>query len=456
MKDYINQNQERFLKELAKFLSFKSISADSNFKQECLDCANYLKKSFEEIDMKTQIFETAGIPVVYAEKIVDPNLPTVLIYGHYDVQPAFKEDGWDTDPFEMVVKNQKIYARGAADDKGQVFMHLKVLEFMAKNNSWPLNIKVFLEGEEEVGSTNLEQFILENKQLLESDFILISDTSIISNSQPSITAGVRGLTSLEVIVRGPKVDVHSGVYGGMMDNPINFLCHLIAKVKDQNGKILVPGFYDDVVEYSESERSQFAEVFSKMPSKLDVCEEYQILNLVSEPGYKPYEGASIRPTFDVVGIKGGYQGEGMKTIIPNSASAKFTFRLVANQNPDKVQAQIVEYIKSIAPKTLNLEFEFAENSGAAYATDLNSVYYQLAAASMEESFGVKCLPVMCGGSIPVASMLKQHLNKETIFLGFGLEEDNIHSPNESYGIFNMNIGMQTIFNYLNSLGSQLK
>jgi len=327
---------------------------------------------------------------------------------------------------------------------------------MYKNNSWPLNIKVFLEGEEEVGSTNLEEFILENKSLLESDFILISDTSIISNTQPSITAGVRGMTSMELTVKGPKVDVHSGVYGGMMDNPINFLSHIIASVKDKNGKILVPGFYDDVIKYSEEQRKQFEEVFSKMPSNKEVCDEFEIKNLLSEPGFSPYEGASIRPTFDVVGIQGGYQGEGMKTIIPNQASAKFTFRLVANQDPNKVKSQIVEYIKSMAPDTLELEFDFSENSGAAYATNLDSVYYNLASKAMEESFGNKCLPVMCGGSIPVASMLKEHLNKETIFLGFGLEEDNIHSPNESYGIFNMNIGIETIFKYLNLIASQSK
>ena len=456
MKDYINQNQERFLKELAEFLAFKSISADSSFKQDCLDCADYLVEFFKSIEMNTKLIPTKGIPVVFAEKIIDEKLPTVLIYGHYDVQPAFKEDGWDSDPFEMVIKNQKIYARGAADDKGQVFMHMKALEYMYKNNSWPLNIKVFLEGEEEVGSTNLEDFILENKSLLESDFILISDTSIISNTQPSITAGVRGMTSMELTVKGPKVDVHSGVYGGMMDNPINFLSHIIASVKDKNGKILVPGFYDDVIEYSQEQRKEFEEVFSKMPSSKEVCEEFEIKNLVSEPGYTPYEGSSIRPTFDVVGIQGGYQGEGMKTIIPHQASAKFTFRLVANQDPKKVETQIVDYIKSIAPNTLDLEFEFSEHSGSAYATNLNSKYYLLAAKAMEESFGNKCLPVMCGGSIPVASMLKEHLNKETIFLGFGLEEDNIHSPNESYGIFNMNIGIETIFKYLNLIASQSK
>ena len=454
MKNYINQNQERFLDELSKFLAFKSISADSAFKSECLECADYLVEFFNSIDMDTQLIPTKGIPVVYAEKIIDENFPTVLIYGHYDVQPAFKEDGWDSDPFDMVIKNKKIYARGAADDKGQVFMHMKVLEFMSQNNSWPLNIKVFLEGEEEVGSTNLEDFILENKSLLESDFILISDTSIISNSQPSITAGVRGMTAMELTVKGPKVDVHSGVYGGIMDNPINVLSHIIAKVKDSDGRILIPGFYDDVIEYNESQRAEFQEVFSKMPSKDDLCSEFGLNDLLAEPGFSPYEGGSIRPTFDVVGITGGYQGEGMKTIIPNQASAKFTFRLVANQDPKKVQKQIVDYINSIAPKTLTLEFDFSENSGAAYATNLDSVYYKVAAKAMEDSFGTKCLPVMCGGSIPVASMLKKHLNKETIFLGFGLEEDNIHSPNESYGIFNMNIGIETIFNYLNSIASQ--
>jgi len=456
MKDYINQNQVSFLKELSEFLAFKSISADSSFKKECLDCANYLVDFFNSIDMDTQLIPTKGIPVVYAERIIDENLPTVLIYGHYDVQPAFKEDGWDSDPFEMVVIDGKICARGSADDKGQVFMHMKVLEYMAKNNCFPLNIKVILEGEEEVGSTNLEDFLLENKSLLESDFILISDTSIISNQQPSITAGVRGMTAMEITVKGPKVDVHSGVYGGMMDNPINVLSHIIANVKDSDGKILVPGFYDDVVEYDDSQREEFSKVFSTMPSKEDVCEEFEIKDLISEHSYSFYEGASIRPTFDVVGITGGYQGEGMKTIIPNQASAKFTFRLVDNQDPDKVQSQIVSYIKSIAPNTLDLEFNFSENSASAYATDLNSPYYVLAAKAMEESFGTKCLAVMCGGSIPVASMLKKHFNKETIFLGFGLEEDNIHSPNESFGIFNMNIGMQTIFNYLNLVARQSK
>ncbi|MBT6293592.1 M20/M25/M40 family metallo-hydrolase, partial [bacterium] len=361
-----------------------------------------------------------------------------------------------SDPFEMIVKNQKVYARGAADDKGQVFMHMKVLEYMFKNDSWPLNIKIFLEGEEEIGSTNLEDFIIDNKSMLDSDFILISDTSIISNHQPSITAGVRGMTSMEITVKGPKVDVHSGVYGGMMDNPINVLSHIIAKVKDSDGKILIPGFYNDVLDYTESERNEFNQVFSKMPSDDQVCSEFQVKKLLSEPNFSAYEGASIRPTFDVVGITGGYQGEGMKTIIPNQASAKFTFRLVANQDPDKVQSQIVSYIKSIAPDTLDIEFDFTENSGAAYATNLNSPYYLFAARAMEESFGVKCLPVMCGGSIPVASMIKSHLNKETIFLGFGLEEDNIHSPNESFGLFNMNIGMQTIFNYLNLVARQSK
>lgn len=454
MKSYINNNQERFLNELSTFLSFKSISADSSYKDDCLNCADYLNKFFTSISMDSKIYETSGIPIVYAEKIIDESLPTVLIYGHYDVQPALKVDGWDFEPFEMKIKNQKIFARGAADDKGQVFMHMKVLEYFNQENSWPLNIKILLEGEEEIGSTNLEDFIIENKKLLDSDFILISDTSIISNTQPSITAGVRGLTSMEVFVHGPKVDVHSGVYGGMMDNPINFLCHLVSKIKDSNGKILVPGFYDDVLEYSDSQRSEFQQVFDKMPSGKSVCEDFNVLGLLSEPGYNFYEGASIRPTFDVVGIQGGYLGEGIKTIIPNSAFAKFTFRLVANQDPEKTQSQIVDYIKSIAPKTLSVSFDFSENSAAAYATDLNSKYYKIAAKCMQDSFGAKTLPVMCGGSIPVASMFKTHLNKETIFLGFGLEEDNIHSPNESFGIFNMNIGMETIFNYLNSIASQ--
>ena len=447
IKNYINANKDRFIKELIDLLKIPSVSADSAFDADTLRTAEAVKISLINAGAdNVEVCETAGHPIVYADKIIDKNLPTVLIYGHYDVQPADPIDLWDSPPFEPVIKSTAlhpegaIFARGACDDKGQMYMHVKAFELMMKTNTLPCNVKFMIEGEEEVGSTNLGVFVKENKEKLKADVILISDTGIIANDTPSITVGLRGLSYVEVEVTGPNRDLHSGLYGGAVANPINILCEMIAKMKDDKQEIAIPGFYDDVEILSDEERAEMA----KAP--FDVEEYKQSLDLSDidgEEGYTTNERNSIRPTLDVNGIWGGYTGEGAKTVIPSKAYAKISMRLVPHQDSDKITALFASYFNSIAPKSVKVKVT-PHHGGTPYVTPTNFVGYKAAKQAMEESFGKTPIPVRSGGSIPIVALFEEELGLKSVLFGFGLDSDAIHSPNEHYGVFNYLKGIETI------------
>jgi len=450
IKEFISIRQEQHLQELFEFLRFASVSTDPAYKQGILDCANFLSNNLKSLGcQKVEVLETPGHPVVYAERILDESYPTVLIYGHYDVQPAKVSDGWETDPFQPVVKNDKIYARGAADDKGQVWMQLKALQYFHEFAAEDLkvNLKFLYEGEEESGSENLDAFIEQNVDLLACDVVLISDTSIIANDVPSISVSKRGLASMEIEVVGPNRDVHSGIYGGVLANPIVVLSQIIAACRAVDGKILIPGFYDGVLNYSQEQRQEFKRAHDLMTSYTDLALDMGMTQTVSEPGFSGYESTSIRPTFEVNGIIGGYTDVGVKTIIPNKASAKVTMRMVENQDPVEVLNSAKKYIESLDAQGCHVNVVLGE-AAIAYSNDLNSRLYQAGELAMQNTFGVKPLPTLDGGSIPVGATFKKLMGKEALFLGFGLEEDNIHSPNESFGIFNFNKGIETIIEFL--------
>ncbi len=441
MNDYIEKNKQRFLDELFELLRIPSVSADSKFKGDVLKTAEYVKNKLTDAGAdKAQLFQTAGFPIVYAEKIKDKSLPTVLVYGHYDVQPADPYDLWDSPPFEPQIRDGRIYARGACDDKGQMYMHLKALELMMQCNSLACNIKFMIEGEEEVGSNNLETFVKEQKDLLKADVILISDTGIFSNEVPSITVGLRGLSYLEVEVTGPKRDLHSGLYGGAVANPINILCELIASLKDKNNHISIPGFYDDVAELSTEERKALAGV----PFSLDDYKKaLDIDDVAGEAGYSTLERVSIRPTLDVNGIWGGYTGEGAKTVLPSKASAKISMRLVPNQSSKKITELFTKHFESIAPKSVKVKVK-PHHGGEPAVTPTDSLAYKAASLAFEEAWGKTPVPMREGGSIPIVSLFEKELGLKTVLLGFGLDEDAIHSPNESYQVFNYFKGIETI------------
>jgi len=447
MKEYIENNKERFLEELIELLKIPSISADDKYKDETVRAAEAVKDSLLKAGVDSaKLFPTKGNPIVYAEKILDPNLPTVLVYGHYDVQPAEPLELWDSPAFEPVIKKTElhpegaIFARGACDDKGQMFMHVKALEIMIKTNNLPHNIKFIIEGEEEVGSIHLAGFLEEQKELLKADVILVSDTGMISKDVPSITAGLRGLAYMEVEVTGPNRDLHSGLYGGAVPNPINILCEMIAQLKDDQQKITVAGFYDDVEELSTEERAEMAKApFSKEKFK----ESIAISDVEGEVGYSTPERKSIRPTLDVNGIWGGYIGEGAKTVIPSIATAKISMRLVPNQNSVKISKLFKNYFESIAPKSVKVKVT-EMHGGEGSVTPIDSVAYRAAAKAMEEAFGKKPVPVRSGGSIPIIAQFEKILGLKTILFGFGLDSDAIHSPNEHYGLFNFYKGVETI------------
>ncbi len=441
MKNYIEKNKDRFLNELLDLLRIPSVSADSKFKNDMLAAAEFVKKSIIDAGAdKAEIFATPGHPVVYGEKIIDPSLPTVLVYGHYDVQPADPYELWDSPPFEPVIKNERIYARGACDDKGQFYMHIKALETMIANDALACNIKIMIEGEEEIGSSHLEDFVAANKELLKCDTILISDTSIIANDVPSIETGLRGLTYVEVEVIGANRDLHSGVYGGGVANPINVLCEMIASLKDENGHITIPGFYDNVVELSKEERDALnAAPFDLEEYKRDL----KIEDVAGEKGYSTIERTSVRPTLDVNGIWGGYIGEGAKTVLPSKASAKISMRLVPNQTDDEICALFIRHFESIAPKSVKVKVT-PHHGGLPYVTPTDSIEYQAAELAMEESFGKKPIPTRGGGSIPIVALFERELGQKSILMGFGLDMDALHSPNESYGLFNYYKGIETI------------
>lgn len=447
IKQYVQENKERFLNELIELLKIPSVSADSAYAQDVIDTANAVKLSLEKAGCDVvEICETPGYPIVFGEKIIDSNLPTVLVYGHYDVQPADPIELWDSPPFEPVIKKTElhpqgaIFARGACDDKGQMYMHVKAFEYMIQNNCLPCNVKFMIEGEEEVGSKSLGWFVERNREKLANDVILISDTGMISNTQPSITTGLRGLSYVEVEVTGPNRDLHSGLYGGAVANPINVLTKMIASLHDENNHITIPGFYDKVEELSLAEREQMAKrPFSQNDynKALDIAEEY------GETGYTTNERNAIRPTLDVNGIWGGYTGEGAKTVIASKAYAKISMRLVPNQDWEDITQLFQKHFESIAPKAVKVKVT-PHHGGQGYVTPIDSVGYQAASKAYEESFGVVPIPVRSGGSIPIVALFEQELKSKTIMMGFGLDSDAIHSPNEHYGIFNYLKGIETI------------
>lgn len=439
--DYIESNKQKFLDELLDLLRMPSVSADSKFKNDVLKTAEFVKTSLEKAGVdKAEICETAGYPIVYGEKIVDEKLPTVLVYGHYDVQPADPYELWDSPPFEPVIKNEKIYARGACDDKGQMYMHVKAFETMMATGTLTCNVKFMIEGEEEVGSDNLGIFVKENKEKLAADIILISDTAMISNDTPSLTVGLRGLSYVQVEVTGPNRDLHSGVYGGAVANPINVLCEMIASLKDENNHITIPGFYDKVAELSDEERK----ALNDAPFDLDEYKkDLNIDDVSGEKGYTSIERTGIRPSLDVNGIWGGYIGEGAKTVLPSKAYAKISMRLVPDQNSKEVTALFAKHFESIAPASVKVKVT-PHHGGEPAVTPTDSVAYAAATAAFEESFGKTPIPTRDGGSIPIVSLFKKELGLDTVLMGFGLDSDAIHSPNEHYGLFNYFKGIETI------------
>jgi acetylornithine deacetylase/succinyl-diaminopimelate desuccinylase-like protein len=440
-KDYLETNKERFLSELLELLRIPSISARSEHKGDMVKCAEAVKQRLLDAGAdRADIYPTAGHPAVYAEKIIDRNKPTVLVYGHYDVQPADPLELWKSGPFEPVIKDGKIFARGACDDKGQVYMHVKALEIMTKTNSLPVNIKFIIEGEEEVGSPNLAKFVKENKELLKADVVLISDTSMISLENPSMDIGVRGLSYIEVEVTGPNRDLHSGVYGGAVANPATILAKMIASCHDENNRITIPGFYDDVVEPSKSERKLLAKApFDKDEYKTDLG----IKKLWGEKGYTTTERTGIRPTLEVNGIWGGYTGEGAKTVLPAKAFAKISARLVPDQSSADISKKLIAYFEKIAPESVTVKAT-EHHGGEPYMTPLDSPAYKAAAKAIKTTLGKDPVPMRGGGSIPICALFEDILGIKIIFLGFGLDSDNLHSPNEKFDIANFYKGIETI------------
>ncbi|MDI9879419.1 dipeptidase [Flectobacillus longus] len=441
MQGYIEQNKEKFLNELLDLLRIPSVSADSQFKDDVRKAAEFVAEKIQIAGADlVEICETAGHPIVFGQKIIDESLPTILVYGHYDVQPADPYELWNSPPFEPVVKDGKIYARGACDDKGQFYMHIKAFEAMMATSALPCNVKFMIEGEEEIGSDNLGIFVAANKDRLKADVILISDTAIIANDTPSIDVGLRGLSYLEVEVTGPNRDLHSGVYGGAVANPINVLSKMIASLHDENNHITIPTFYDDVVDLTTEER----EAMAQTPFNLDAYKEDLAINEVyGEAGYSTIERASIRPTLDVNGIWGGYIGEGAKTVLPSKAYAKISMRLVPNQQSDKITALFTKHFESIAPAGVQVKVR-PHHGGEPYVTPTNSIEYLAAEKAMEEAFGKKTVPTRGGGSIPIVALFEKELQVKTVLMGFGLDSDAIHSPNEHYGLFNFYKGIETI------------
>jgi acetylornithine deacetylase/succinyl-diaminopimelate desuccinylase-like protein len=446
-KQYIQNNKDRFLDELMDLLRIPSISADSGYHDDTIRTAQVVADSLTKAGVdKVEICSTPGYPVVYGEKMIDPALPTILVYGHYDVQPPDPMDLWESGPFEPVIKKTDIhpegaiFARGACDDKGQMYMHVKAFETMNKTNSLACNVKFMIEGEEEIGSANLAWFVERNKEKLKNDVILISDTGILSNDNPSITTGLRGLSYVEVKLTGPNRDLHSGLYGGAVANPINILTKMIASLHDEDNHITIPGFYDKVEVLSSEERAEMA----KAPFDLDAYKKALDLGDVwGEKGYSTMERASIRPTLDVNGIWGGYTGEGAKTVIASEAFAKISMRLVPGQDPEEITQLFVDHFNNIAPDAVKVEVT-PHHGGDPYVSPTDNPGYQAASQAMEESYGKKPIPVRSGGSIPIVALFERELNSKSILMGFGLDSDAIHSPNEHYGVFNYLKGIETI------------
>ena len=440
-KDYQEKNKDRFLSELLELLRIPSVSAKSEHKEDMVKCAEAVKQRLLEAGAdRAEVFPTEGHPVLYAEKIIDPKKPTVLVYGHYDVQPPEPLNLWNSPPFEPVIRDGKIFARGSADDKGQFYMHVKALEMMSKTNTLSTNIKFCIEGEEEVGSTNLAKFLSTHKDLLKADVILISDSSMLSMETPSIDIGVRGLSYIQVEVTGPNRDLHSGTYGGAVANPITMLAKMIAACHDENNHITIPGFYDDVVEATDAERKLMAQApFDETEYKNDLGVDA----LWGEKGFTTNERTGIRPTLELNGIWGGYTGEGAKTVLPSKAFAKISTRLVPNQSSKKITEKLLRYFESIAPAGVKVKAEDL-HGGEPYMTPINSTAYKAAAAAISQSFGKEAIPVRGGGSIPICAVFEKELGIKIVFMGFGLDSDNLHSPNEKYNLVNFYKGIETI------------
>lgn len=440
-KEYQEKNKDRFLNELLDLLRIPSISARSENKEDMKRCAEAVKQRLLEAGTDAvTIYETEGHPIVYGEKIQDPSLPTVLVYGHYDVQPPDPLDLWHSGPFDPVIKDGKIFARGSCDDKGQFYMHVKALETMVQTGTLCTNIKFCIEGEEEIGSPNLGKFVATHKDVLKADVILISDTAMISMENPSIDIGVRGLSYIEVEVTGPNRDLHSGVYGGAVANPITILAKMIASCHDENNHITIPGFYDDVVESTPAERAKMAEA---PYDEEDYKKDLGVSQLWGEKGYSTNERTGIRPTIELNGIWGGYTGEGAKTVLPSKATAKISARLVPNQSSVKITEKLLNYFKSIAPAGVTVKAE-EHHGGEPYMTPIDSHAYRSAAAAIKETFGKDPIPVRGGGSIPICALFEKELGLKIVFMGFGLDSDNLHSPNEKYDLFNFYKGIETI------------
>lgn len=450
-KQYIESNKDRFLEELFSLIRIPSISSESEHKPDMVRCAERWRELLEQAGAdNTRIIATQGNPLVYGEKIIDPAKKTVLVYGHYDVMPVVPLELWNTDPFEPVVKEGKIWARGADDDKGQSFMQAKAFETMMALGTLPCNVKFLLEGEEEIGSPSLKQWLKEpsNKALLKADVILVSDTDMVSPDVPSITTGLRGLVKFEMKVTGPDHDLHSGDFGGTVSNPVNVLSWMIGTVLDKDGHITIPGFYDDVLVCSQEER----ELINKAPYS---DEEYkksvgvEVLN--GEKGYTTLERIGIRPTFDVCGIQGGYSGEGFKTIIPSVAWAKLSFRLVANQNPERIARLVEDYFRNIAPDSVKLEFTYYEK-GMPYVCPIDLPEYKAAEEAFLDTYGMQPIPAHSGCSISIVSDFEHELGLKSILLGFGLGADNIHAPNENYRIDRFFKGIETAVAFFKHYG----
>jgi len=447
LKTYVETHKDRFLDELFELLKIPSVSADAAYKKDVIATAKFVANSLEDAGCEhVELFETEGYPIVYGEKLINPNLPTVLVYGHYDVQPADPIELWNSSPFEPIIKTTElhpegaIFARGACDDKGQMYMHIKALEFMTSTNQLPCNVKFMIEGEEEVGSENLSTFVKNNAKKLSNDVILISDTGMISKDTPSITTGLRGLSYVEVEVTGPNRDLHSGIYGGAVANPINVLSKMIASLHDENKRVTIPGFYDKVEELSKEERTAMAEApfsLENYKKALDIDAVY------GEEGYTTNERNSIRPTLDVNGIWGGYTGEGAKTVIASKAYAKISMRLVPHQDHHEITALFKSYFESIAPKGVRVKVT-PHHGGQGYVTPIDNIGYQAASKAYFDTFGKNPIPQRGGGSIPIVALFEETLKSKTILMGFGLNSDAIHSPNEHYGVFNYLKGIETI------------
>lgn len=447
IKPYILDNKDRFIEELIELLKIPSVSADPAYSQDVIDTAEIVKKSLEDAGCDfVELCETDGYPIVYGQKTIDPALPTILVYGHYDVQPADPVELWDSPPFEPVIKKTEIhpegaiFARGACDDKGQMYMHVKAFEYMMRNDCLPCNVKFMIEGEEEVGSVNLQTFVENNTEKLKNDVILISDTGMISNQQPSITTGLRGLSYVEVEVTGPNRDLHSGLYGGAVANPINILSKMIASLHDENNQITIPGFYDKVEDLSKEERAEMA----KAPFSLENYKNaLNLKDVYGETGYTTNERNAIRPTLDVNGIWGGYTGQGAKTVIASKAFAKISMRLVPNQDWEEITTLFTNHFLKIAPAAVTVVVK-PHHGGQGYVTPIDSIGYQAANMAYTETFGIPAIPVRSGGSIPIVALFEKELKSKTILMGFGLDTDAIHSPNEHFGIFNYLKGIETI------------